>query len=235
MLKPVKIKNTVEIAIDNIGAYIAENLQVGDVLPSEREIAEQLHISRNITREALQHFRTLGIIESKPKVGTIITRFSPGNIYKGYMPFMPNSEHNFEDLVHLRMTLELGCAERAIINATPKAIQELQILSDKIKSEFDEWRNGDPQHMNEMFKSDVEFHKKLMSLSKNKLMESLIPLVIEFFSKQYIRSFTSSNKARSAGYDEHDQMVAALKEKDLDKLSTLIRSHINYYIENYTK
>ena len=235
MLKPIKTKNTVEIAIDNIGAYIAENLQVGDVLPSEREIAERLQISRNITREALQHFRTLGIIESKPKVGAIVTRFSPGNIYKGYMPFMPSSEHNFEDLVHLRVILELGCAERAIANATPEAIQELQNLSDKIKNEADEWQKGDDQHRNEMFKADVEFHKKLMSLSKNKLIESLTPLVVEFFSKQYIRSFTSLNKSRSAGYEEHDQMVKALQEKDLDKLSALIRSHINAYIESYTK
>ena len=59
MLRPVKCKNTVEIAIENIGKYIAENLHVGDVLPSESELAEQLCISRNITREALQHFRTL--------------------------------------------------------------------------------------------------------------------------------------------------------------------------------
>ena len=54
MLKPVKIRSTVEAAIENIGSYIA-TLQEGDVLPGERELAEKLQISRNITREALPH------------------------------------------------------------------------------------------------------------------------------------------------------------------------------------
>ena len=41
VLQPVKCKNTVDTAIDTIGKYIAENMHVGDALPSERELAEQ--------------------------------------------------------------------------------------------------------------------------------------------------------------------------------------------------
>lgn len=234
MLRPVKCKNTVEIAIENIGKYIAENLHVGDVLPSERELAEQLCISRNITREALQHFRTLGIIESKPKVGATVARLSPGNIYEGYMPFLSTSEHSFEDLAHLRLILESGCAERAIKNATEKKIRKLQILSEEIKKNSEEFRNGNQKSKEEMFRADIEFHTELIRLSGNALVDSLIPLVVEFFSKQYLRSITSLNK-RMIGYEEHFQMVEALKEKNLEKLSGLIHSHINFYIENYSK
>ncbi len=235
MILPVKCKNTVEIAIENIGSYIAENLQVGDVLPSERELAESLHISRNITREALQHFRTLGIIESKPKVGATVARFSPGNIYEGYMPFLSISEHNFEDLAHLRLMLELGCAEQAIKNVTPENIEELYAMSEKIKKNADEWEAGASEKREKMYKMDMEFHTRMMRLSGNSLMESLIPLVVEFFSKQYLRSITSVCNKRLIGYEEHFQMLDALKEKNLPRLSELIRSHINTYIENYTK
>ena len=235
MIQPVKCKNTVEIAIENIGSYIAENLQVGDVLPSERELAESLHISRNITREALQHFRTLGIIESKPKVGATVARFSPGNIYEGYMPFLPSSEHTFEDLAHLRLMLELGCAEQAIRKVTRENIEELYAMSEQIKKNADESGTGSPEKREKMFKADIEFHTKMMRFSGNSLMESLIPLVVEFFSKQYIRSITSASNKRLIGYEEHFQMVDALKEKNLPRLSELIRSHINSYIENYTK
>ena len=66
-------------------------------------------------------------------------------------------------------------------------------------------------------------------------MESLIPLVVEFFSKQFIRSIIPLIQERSAGYEEHFQMVEALKKKDLDRLSELIRNHINTYIEIYRK
>ena len=86
-----------------------------------------------------------------------------------------------------------------------------------------------------MYKVDMEFHTRMMRLSGNSLMESLIPLVVEFFSKQYLRSITSVCNKRLIGYEEHFQMVDALKEKNLPRLSELIRSHINTYIENYTK
>lgn len=235
MLQPVKMKNTVELAIENIGNYITENLKVGDILPSERELAEQLHISRNITREALQHFRTLGIIESKPKVGATIARFSPGNIYEGYMPFLSVSEHSLADLAHLRLMLELGCAERAIENVTPKDIEEFEAICKRIQEYSDKWQSDDAAYRENLFKADIEFHTKMMRLSGNSLMESLIPLVVEFFSKQFIRSIIPLIQERSAGYEEHFRMVEALKKKDLDRLSELIRDHINTYIEIYRK
>ena len=101
MFQPVRRKNTVDIAIDNIGEYIINHLQVGDALPGEREIAEKLQISRNITREALQHYRTLGIIESKPKVGAVVARLTPVKAYDGYLPFISIMEHGMEDLLQL--------------------------------------------------------------------------------------------------------------------------------------
>ena len=82
MLQPIKCKNTVETAIESIGTYIAYNLHPGDVLPIERDLSTQLQISRNITREALQYFRTLGIIDSKPKVGAVDARTAlPGGMF----------------------------------------------------------------------------------------------------------------------------------------------------------
>ncbi|MEI3006272.1 MAG: hypothetical protein V8T87_16965 [Victivallales bacterium] len=40
-----------------------------------------LGISRNILREAIRHYRTLGIIDSKPKLGAAIARLVPDNPY----------------------------------------------------------------------------------------------------------------------------------------------------------
>ena len=69
----IKKLSTFEAAVTAIGEYIiGRGLQPGDVLPPEPSLASSLGISRNILREALRHYRTLGLIESKPKVGTIL-------------------------------------------------------------------------------------------------------------------------------------------------------------------
>ena len=83
--------------------------------------------------------------------------------------------------------------------------------------------------MNEM---DMEFHTKIMKLSGNTLIDSLIPLVVEFFEKQFQDKPLCR---RDCGYQEHFEMVDALKERDIDQLSLLIRSHITSYIKNYKK
>ena len=229
MLQPVKYKTVVDVAIENIGKYIAENMQKGDVLPSERELAERLQISRNITREALQHFRTLGIIESKPKVGATVASLFPSDVYAGYKPFLAIQPHTFEDLAHLRLTLELGCAERAIANVTPEAVMTLYSLCEKIQTLAAE---NASDNENELNNADIEFHTAIMRLSNNALINSLIPLVTEFFDQQFLCDKNSSVK-HEIGYREHFEMVDALKEGDLDSLSALIPSHLDGYCKKY--
>ena len=236
MIHPVKCKNTVELAIENIGNFIAQNLQEGDVLPSERDLAESLCISRNITREALQHFRTLGIIQSKPKVGAVVSRMTPGNVYKGFFPFIPVTDHSFQDLAHLRLTLELGCAEMAVKRVTPEDIDTLYALSEKIYRAATQKKNGDETLLSEQMNADMEFHTKMMLISGNRLMESLIPLVVEFFGKHFLRERSAATiKDREAGYQEHFKMVEALKNGNTEELTLLIRSHIKGYTAGYVQ
>lgn len=221
MLEPVKIQRTVEAAIENIGAYIA-TLHEGDVLPGERELAGKLQISRNITREALQHFRTLGIIESKPKIGSVVTKLLPENPYAGYMPFIAASQHTLQELLELRFILESGCCDSAVNNVSMSDVEKLQKLARRIKD-----ADGDRTQRETAYQLDVEFHSTILRLSRNTLLESLIPLVVEFFSKNYLQD--NSQALRREGYDEHFSMVEALKQRDAATLRQLVALHLSAY------
>ena len=221
MLEPVKSRSAVDAAIENIGKYIS-TLQVGDVLPAERDLAVKLQISRNITREALQHFRTLGILESRPKIGATVARLLPENPYAGYMPFLAKSTHSLKELVELRLILESGCCELAAANITPGELDHLYELATGINK----LKNDAVQREN-VWKMDIEFHSAIIRASRNSLLDSLIPLVVEFFSELWYDSVHHS--LRTTGYDEHLLMVDALKNKDADKLRDLVVSHIQIY------
>ena len=221
MLEPVKSRSAVDAAIENIGKYIS-TLQVGDILPGERDLALKLRISRNITREALQHFRTLGIIESRPKIGATVARLLPANHYAGYMPFLAVSRHSLKELVELRLILESGCCELAAANITAEEVARLYDLA----SAINELKN-DADQREAVWKMDIEFHSAIIRASRNSLLDSLIPLVVEFFSEMWHNSVPNSQ--RSTGYDEHLQMVDALKNKDAAKLRDLVVSHIKIY------
>ena len=233
MIKPVTTKNTVNAAIDNIGQYIARHLQVGDVLPSERELAERLCISRNITREALQHYRTLGIIESKPKVGATVANLLPVNPYAGYMPFLSLMEHGMKDLAQLRLILELGTVEFAIGNISAGNIALLREKCSKMQALQQKLSDGDTLVLPELAQYDLDFHSSIMKLSGNKLVESLIPLVVEFFSKRLAEYPGGlATIAQTDGIQEHVLLVDALEAKDLPAARKLIRSHLQIYINS---
>ena len=237
MLQPIKHKNTVDIAIDNIGEYIISSFHVGDSLPSERKISEQLQISRNMTREALQHYRTLGIIEPKPKVGTVVVSLTPQKAFESYVPFLAIMEHGMEDLAELRLMLELGAAELAVKNVTAEDIAFLNEKCRNMEALYEEYRTGNTDCREELFNLDREFHSFILNLSRNKLVESLVPLVVEFFSKHLMKSVKDFRKViPTKGYEEHFGMVKALESHDLSALQKLIRNHIHKcYIQNFKK
>src|SRR5687767_1228961 len=73
VLSPIAKTRAYEQAADQIAARIKEGVwQPGDRLPSERDLALQLGISRGSTREALRVLEAMGWLEIKPGDGTIV-------------------------------------------------------------------------------------------------------------------------------------------------------------------
>ena len=73
VLSPIAKTRAYEQAAEQIAGRIREGVwQPGDRLPSERDLALQLGISRGSTREALRVLEAMGWLEIKPGDGTIV-------------------------------------------------------------------------------------------------------------------------------------------------------------------
>jgi GntR family transcriptional regulator, transcriptional repressor for pyruvate dehydrogenase complex len=73
VLSPIAKTRAYEQAAEQIASRIKEGTwQPGDRLPSERDLAIQLGISRGSTREALRVLEAMGWLEIKPGDGTIV-------------------------------------------------------------------------------------------------------------------------------------------------------------------
>ena len=63
------------------------NMQVGDRLPAERKLCEQLSVSRSSLREAIQQLTSMGILQSRGGAGTFLQQLSSNpkkSIPRGY-------------------------------------------------------------------------------------------------------------------------------------------------------
>ncbi|MGH2354442.1 MAG: FadR/GntR family transcriptional regulator [Chloroflexota bacterium] len=73
VLSPIAKTRAYEQAAEQIAARIREGAwQPGDRLPSERDLAQQLGISRGSTREALRILEAMGWLEIRPGDGTLV-------------------------------------------------------------------------------------------------------------------------------------------------------------------
>jgi GntR family transcriptional regulator, transcriptional repressor for pyruvate dehydrogenase complex len=72
-LRPIARSRAYELAAEQIKQMIVDGIwRLGDRIPSERELAEQLAISRGSTREALRMLEAIGWLEIRPGEGAIV-------------------------------------------------------------------------------------------------------------------------------------------------------------------
>ena len=70
-------KNKVyEEVAKQIERLISKKLKPGDKLPSERELAEMLQVSRSSIRDAIRSLELVGVVEPRQGAGTIVRELS---------------------------------------------------------------------------------------------------------------------------------------------------------------
>ena len=226
-ISPIKPQSTLESAIDAIRVYITENhLEKGASLPPENTLSNELGISRNIVREALQHYRTLGVIVSKQKIGATIAELMPSDPYANYMPFLEaESMKLLPALAEARYCIELGAVDAIVRNATAEDVQTL-------KSILSQMRQGEARKR--IIQLDIEFHQQLLSSTHNTILCGLIPLLVNFFSRKFQpRHDDGDTQGRLPRriLTEHSRIIKAIEERDAQRLRDELSTHIGSYLK----
>ena len=93
------------------GLIEAGSLQAGEQLPSERELAEQLGVSRSTVREAVQFLGALGLVEIRHGSGTFVR--SDGDLPSEWLQWTQRHQVQVHELLEVRRGLEAVAAELA--------------------------------------------------------------------------------------------------------------------------
>jgi DNA-binding FadR family transcriptional regulator len=222
-LQSLKKQTTTSAVIEALQGYIIKNqLKPGDKLPSEHSLCDSLNVSRIAIRESLQHFKSLGIIGSKPKKGAYIKRLMPDNPYKYYMPYMDNHTSVLKELAQMRAILDMGLIMELLNVIKPEHIEKLNSINDKIK-------NSDEKSRSLL---DAEFHSFMIEITNNKMLMGLEPLLIDFFRESRLKRLSKNlNTPSEKVYLEHKAIIDALDKKDEMKLFAAVKYHSNKYKE----
>src|SRR5215475_10406524 len=128
MYQAIQSERLYEKIVEQIEQRIlAGELKDGDQLPSERELGDQLHVSRTAVREAVKALREKGLVEVRPGRGTFITNGTSQAVRDSLGLMMKISQaEGLADLVEVRELFEPEIAVLAATRITEQQIAELQ-------------------------------------------------------------------------------------------------------------
>jgi GntR family transcriptional regulator, transcriptional repressor for pyruvate dehydrogenase complex len=161
------------------GLIMSNGIEVGQRLPSERDLAQQFKVSRVVVREALKSLEQSGFVVRR--TGAAGGAFVTDN---HYLPFFNSAYDLFKGgkltLAHFheaRSAVECKSASLAALRAKPEDIRRLRELNKKLIE-----RPAEQRHLNE---AAVAFHVAIAEISGNPLVRLMIQSLIELFVKLY--------------------------------------------------
>lgn len=176
-------------------------------LVSEKDLADEMGISRTPTREALIELSKSQIVDIFPQKGSYISKID----YKLV------DEARFMRLVLENAVIELVCdmATKADITSLEEKIQLQKFyLETKAYSKF--------------FELDNEFHQNLFSIAnKNQTYHLMESMMIHFDRVRMIRLHTNSEVRELL--DDHKAILEAIKGKDKNEAVRLMTMHLSRY------
>jgi GntR family transcriptional repressor for pyruvate dehydrogenase complex len=204
----------------SLQAYLTQkHYKVGDSLPTEKELASTLEVSRSVIREALSKFKLLGIIESRKKTGMVISNPDlVGTIGKILHPQILD-DATLQDLFELRLVIEGGLADLLYLRKTDKAIAELETiaLNEKAGKAF-------------AIENEIAFHGKLYEMTGNQTLKKFQLLLLPVFAYAM-----SSNKKFKPGRIRHIDLVQILKKGTRNDFKEGMFEHLHPHYERLQK
>jgi GntR family transcriptional repressor for pyruvate dehydrogenase complex len=103
-----------------------KQLKSGEEIPSELELAEKYNVGRNVVREALSRLRMLGLIESRKRRGIVLSQPNVMSSFQKVVNPHILSKETILNLLGMRVSLEIGCANLIVNNITDEDIEDLK-------------------------------------------------------------------------------------------------------------
>lgn len=121
---------------------ISGRLQAGEKLPGEREIAEEMNVSRSIVHLAMEQLASMKLIEMRPRVGNIVDDYQTNGNFATMMMIARYGDSSMNvnmtyALVELRNTIEGAAMVLLTENGTKEDFQVLREINAEFRQKID--------------------------------------------------------------------------------------------------
>lgn len=205
-------------------------LQVGDQLPSIRELAERLEVKQSAIRDALLKAESLGYVKILPRSGAFLRVPGP-NLTNAAMPAEPvpaeaflsaltSHEHNLFHLLDARRLIEIELAGRA---AERRRLEDLLPVRRALEAML---QLADANARQEYVDLDIRFHLEIARLSGNSVLFAIQQTLMELL-RPHLNEVPRDLQRKLITDRSHIAIYEALVAGSAERARAEMREHLS--------
>ena len=186
----------------------------GSKLPIEAELGESMSVSRTALRESVRMLAGKGLVESRPRVGTVVlpqsnwSQLDPDLL--AWREDLPPDLPFIRSLIEARLVIEPAAASFAAERATGRDLGRMQAA-------YDEMRSADVGDIESSVSADEAFHLSILHASQNAVFANFAAVI-----GSALRLTTSASDNFSGTLNKHGQVLEAIRMRQSEAARTLM-------------
>ena len=209
----------VQMVADEVRKLIVSGtVRVGEKLPTEKELCEQMGVGRGTVREAYRMLQVSGYVEIKPGRGAFASQPQEINAQKLTEWFSQN-ELAIRDCVELRTTFEPLATRLGIQRAKDEDIEKvLEIHQNFLLA-------AKQNNVSDIARYDELFHSQIVSMSHNMLLIEVDHIIRRHIKQFRSKTFLVEQNIQNA-ITPHENIMRAIIERDFEAGEFFMHRHL---------
>jgi GntR family transcriptional repressor for pyruvate dehydrogenase complex len=218
-LEPIQRIAIYQEVIERLEKVIAANgLQPGDQLPSDRQLSEQLGVSRASVRMALKVLESYGRVTAQQGSGTFVSNPAQDTTIASLTRGLPYNREFILQLAPLRNAIDLAIGEAAWPHRTSK---NLALVWDTIQARSE--LIGEDDERGDLI---VSFERALGVICQNELLRRMQSLVHQIWVQAWVKIGKAPGDA-SLFHQEHIALYQFMRDGDKQKFQQMFEAHLD--------
>ena len=201
-------------------------LKPGDQLPAEKELAQQLHVSRSALREAIHIMIGEGLLEVYRGQGTFVREASSSGAIQSDVVTLLLKTEDMAEVQEVRRILEPEIAARVALRGDETLFDQLEGLLDELAERLERGES--------IFSKAWDFHRMLAHASDNGVLAKVIDILYEMIAEAekplYDKYFDFEHEIT-----EHRQLLKAIRNGSPQEARAAMIAHLESVDEELDK
>lgn len=212
-------------------------LAPGSALPSERDLAQQMGVSRPSLREALLRLESRGLIVGRNGGGYRVANASQPLLAEPLSQLMSRHTKTVDDVLEMREVLEAKAVELAAERATAEDLVRLRQALEALETAYADGRDGGDGNamLTRVPELDAHFHLALAEATHNLVLVHLMHAIFKLLRGSVIdnyRAIVGHGADLAELIEQHRRVYDAVAAHDASRAQRHMREHLTFIREN---